>query len=57
MLLLIKWTPIGHCLKGYVLCVAFQGEPPDRESVEKTLVHLFTVLDDRRKGKRFYGST
>lgn len=27
-----------------------QGELPDRESVEKTLVHLFTVLDDRRKG-------
>ncbi|CDJ50081.1 hypothetical protein, conserved [Eimeria brunetti] len=27
-----------------------QGESPDRESVEKTLVHLFTVLDDRRKG-------
>ncbi|CDI75728.1 hypothetical protein, conserved [Eimeria praecox] len=26
------------------------GESPDRESVEKTLVHLFTVLDDRRKG-------
>ncbi|KAL8430593.1 hypothetical protein Efla_000538 [Eimeria flavescens] len=27
-----------------------QGDAPDRESVEKALVHLFTVLDDRRKG-------
>ncbi|XP_026190867.1 uncharacterized protein LOC34620855 [Cyclospora cayetanensis] len=27
-----------------------QGDAPDRESVEKTLAHLFTVLDDRRKG-------
>ncbi|KAL8270680.1 hypothetical protein Esti_005396 [Eimeria stiedai] len=27
-----------------------QVDAPDRESVEKALIHLFTVLDDRRKG-------
>ncbi|PFH38198.1 hypothetical protein BESB_005390 [Besnoitia besnoiti] len=27
-----------------------QGELPDKETVEKTLIHLFTVIDDKRRG-------
>ncbi|CBZ55975.1 conserved hypothetical protein [Neospora caninum Liverpool] len=27
-----------------------QGDAPDKETVEKTLIHLFTVIDDKRRG-------
>ncbi|CDI81155.1 hypothetical protein, conserved [Eimeria acervulina] len=45
-----KLRPASHAQLQFMADDGDQGEPPDRESVEKTLVHLFTVLDDRRKG-------